>query len=116
MDPVQKEVENCNKNGQSLIQSASPAVNTSQLEVALEELNDRHAAVQERVNTQERKLDTALLQSGKFKDALLSLMDWLKETEDLVDNQKPPSSDYKVVKAQVQEQKVWRVVCHKNTQ
>ena len=54
---------------------------------------------------QERKLDTALLQSGKFKDALVSLMDWLGETEDMVASQKAPSIDYKVVKAQVAEQK-----------
>ena len=54
---------------------------------------------------QERKLDTALLQSGKFKEALVSLMDWLGETEDMVAGQKAPSIDYKVVKAQVAEQK-----------
>ena len=54
---------------------------------------------------QERKLDTALLQSGKFKDALVSLMDWLGETEEMVASQKAPSIDYKVVKAQVAEQK-----------
>lgn len=54
---------------------------------------------------QERKLDTALMQSGKFKEALVSLMDWLGETEDMVASQKAPSIDYKVVKAQVAEQK-----------
>lgn len=45
---------------------------------------------------QDRKLDTALLQSGKFKDALVSLMDWLGETEEMVASQKAPSTDYKV--------------------
>ncbi len=45
---------------------------------------------------QDRKLDTALLQSGKFKDALVSLMDWLGETEEMVSSQKAPSTDYKV--------------------
>ena len=33
-------------------------------------------------------------------------MDWLKETEELVSNQKAPSPDFKVAKAQLQEQKV----------
>ena len=32
----------------------------------------------------ERKLDMALLQSGKFKDAHVSLMDWLGEMEEMV--------------------------------
>jgi len=53
----------------------------------------------------ERKLDGALLQSGKFKEALDGLGKWLSEMEDLVANQKPPSADFKVVKAQLQEQK-----------
>ena len=54
----------------------------------------------------ERKLDHALLASGKFSEALSSLFDWLEETEELIANQKPPSADYKVCKAQLQEQKV----------
>ena len=96
----------CNKVGQGLIQSAVGNVNTAELESELEVLNNKYAHVQKKVNDCDRKLDTALLQSGKFKDALASLMEWLGETEDLVANQKPPSSDYKVVKAQMQEQKV----------
>ena len=58
----------------------------------------------------EHNLDNALLQAGKFNDALDSLLSWLKETEDMVQNQKSPSTDYKVVKAQLQEQKVSKEV------
>ena len=54
----------------------------------------------------EHTLDNALLQSGKFKEALASLLDWLTETEEMVANQKPPSTDYKVLKTQMQMQKV----------
>ncbi len=54
----------------------------------------------------ERRLNTALLQSGKFKEALQALLKWLGETEELVANQKPPSAEYKVARAQMQEQKV----------
>ena len=57
----------------------------------------------------ERVLDTALLQSGKFKDALVSLLDWLTDTEGLVENLRPPSTDYKVLKTQLQEQKVSKI-------
>lgn len=46
-----------------------------------------------------------MLQSGKFQEALDGLAKWLTDTEEMVSNQKPPSSDYKVVKAQLQEQK-----------
>ena len=58
------------------------------------------------VSERDRNLDNAILQSGKFNDALRNLIEWMKETEDLVANQKPPSPDYKVAKAQLQEQKV----------
>ena len=58
------------------------------------------------VSERDRNLDNAILQSGKFNDAFMNLMDWLKETEGLVSNQKAPSPDFKVAKAQLQEQKV----------
>lgn len=58
------------------------------------------------MSERDRNLDNAILQSGKFNDALKNLTDWMRETEDLVGNQKSPSPDYKVAKAQLQEQKV----------
>ena len=55
----------------------------------------------------ERRLDGALMQSGKFADALESLMTWLSDAEQLVlTNVKPLSPDYKLLKTQMQEQKV----------
>ncbi|KAM9488562.1 microtubule-actin cross-linking factor 1, isoforms 6/7 [Clarias gariepinus] len=41
-----------------------------------------------------------------FKQNLQTLLTWVCEIEELVANQKPPSSEFKVVKAQVQEQKL----------
>lgn len=52
------------------------------------------------------QLQEALLHCGKFQDALEPLLSWLADTEELIANQKPPSAEYKVVKAQIQEQKV----------
>lgn len=52
------------------------------------------------------QLQEALLHCGKFQDALEPLLSWLTDTEELISNQKPPSAEYKVVKAQIQEQKV----------
>ena len=60
------------------------------------------------MHNRERALDVGLLQSGKFREALEGLLQWLADTEDLVAHQKPPSADYKVVKAQVQEQRFLR--------
>lgn len=52
------------------------------------------------------QLQEALLHCGRFQDALESLLSWMLDTEELVANQKPPSAEFKVVKAQIQEQKV----------
>ena len=106
VEPLQKQVDAMNKAGQALIQSAAPGVSTAALDSDMDCLNDRWTLLNEKISDRERKLDTALLQSGKFKDALASLLVWLAEMEEMVANQKPPSAEYKVVKAQMQEQKV----------
>ncbi|GBM86483.1 Dystonin [Araneus ventricosus] len=105
LEPLGKQIDNINKIGQGLIQSASPGVNTSILEHDLDTLNEKWNSLKQRMNDRERKLDIAFLQSGKFLEALEGLHKWLEDTEEMVANQKPPSADYKVVKAQLQEQK-----------
>ncbi|XP_049817745.1 dystonin isoform X11 [Aethina tumida] len=105
IEPLAKEIDACNRLGQGLVQSAGHGVNTAALEKDLEKMNDQWNDLKQRINDRERKLDIALLQSGKFQEALDGLAKWLTDTEELVANQKPPSSDYKVVKAQLQEQK-----------
>lgn len=49
VDPIQKQVENINKTGQGLVQSAAPGVSTSTLEGDLEILNDRSVQLNEKV-------------------------------------------------------------------
>lgn len=105
LEPLGKQIDNINKVGQGLIQSASSGVNTSVLEQDLDSLNEKWNSLKQRMNDRERKLDIAFLQSGKFLEALEGLHKWLEDTEEMVANQKPPSADYKVVKAQLQEQK-----------
>ncbi|CAG9820406.1 unnamed protein product [Phaedon cochleariae] len=105
VEPLGKNIDEINKIGQGLIQSAAPGVNTAALEKDLEKMNTLWNDLKARINDRERKLDIGLLQSGKFQEALDGLAKWLTDTEDLVANQKPPSADYKVVKAQLQEQK-----------
>lgn len=105
VEPLSHNVDDCNRLGQALIQSASSGVNTSTLEKDLEKMNEKWNDLKERMNDRERRLDVGLLNSGKFQEALDGLAKWLTDTEEMVANQKPPSADYKVVKAQLQEQK-----------
>ncbi|XP_062530276.1 dystonin isoform X48 [Bombyx mori] len=104
-EPLGQNVTHCNKIGQGLVRSALQGANTQLLEKDLEKMNDKWNALKEKMNERERRLDVGLLQSGKFAEALAGLDKWLADTEDMVRNQKPPSADYKVVKAQLQEQK-----------
>ena len=110
MEPLQKEADEINKRGKKLIDSAGPGVNTDQLEADLDHINDKMGELNQQVADRDRKLDRALLSTGKFQEAFDSVLEWLAGTEDLLNNQKPPSSDYKVVKAQLQEQKVCRLL------
>lgn len=105
VEPLAIAVGEVNRLGSDLVRSAQGGVSTVVLEKDLEKLNDKWNDIKEALNLRERKLDVALLQSGKFQEALDSLSKWLGDIEEMVANQKPPSADYKVVKAQLQEQK-----------
>ncbi|XP_035790467.1 uncharacterized protein LOC118465907 isoform X2 [Anopheles albimanus] len=105
VEPLTGKIDEINRLGQDLIRSAQGAVPTAILEKDLEKINDKWNDLKERMNERDRRLDVGLLQSGKFQEALDGLSKWLKDTEEMVANQKPPSADYKVVKAQLQEQK-----------
>jgi dystonin len=105
VDAVGKEVDKTNRGGQGLIQSAASGVNTGVMEKDLEKLNDLWNSLKSSIADRERRLDQGLLQSGKFQEALSGLLSWFDEMDDMIANQKPPSSDYKVIKAQIQEQK-----------
>ncbi|XP_075166799.1 dystonin-like protein short stop isoform X14 [Haematobia irritans] len=105
IEPLAQNIEKVNVAGRDLVRSAASGVSTTQIEKDLEKLNDRWNDLKERMNERDRRLDVALLQSGKFQEALAGLSKWLSDTEEMVANQKAPSSDYKVVKAQLQEQK-----------
>ncbi|XP_054090017.1 dystonin isoform X15 [Zeugodacus cucurbitae] len=105
VEALSQQIVKVNNNGNDLVRSAGNGVSTAVIERELESLNDTWNNLKELMNERERRLDVALLQSGRFQEALLGLSKWLADTEEMVANQKPPSSDYKVVKAQLQEQK-----------
>ncbi|XP_053190365.1 microtubule-actin cross-linking factor 1 isoform X6 [Scomber japonicus] len=106
VDGIQPKLQHVNAVGQGLIQSAAKHTDTQALEHDLETTNLRWNSLNKRVAERIAQLQEALLHCGKFQDALEPLLSWLSDTEELVANQKPPSAEYRVVKAQIQEQKL----------
>ncbi|XP_072354529.1 dystonin isoform X17 [Scyliorhinus torazame] len=106
IEPLQTSLQEVNRLGQGLIQSAAKNTNIQKLEHDLEEANTRWNTLTTKVAERAAKLQEALLHCGRFQDAFESLLSWLMDTEELVANQKPPSAEFKVVKAQIQEQKL----------
>ncbi|XP_065586915.1 dystonin isoform X5 [Cyrtonyx montezumae] len=106
IEPLQVKQQEVNWLGQGLIQSAAISTNTESLEHDLEDVNTRWKTLNKKVAQRAAQLQEALLHCGRFQDALESLLSWLIDTKELVANQKPPSAEFKVVKAQIQEQKL----------
>ncbi|KAF7691262.1 hypothetical protein HF521_011559 [Silurus meridionalis] len=106
VDSIQPKLHHVNAVGQGLIQSAAKHTDTQALEHDLETTNLQWNSFNKRVAERIAQLQEALLHCGKFQDALEPLLSWLSDTEELIANQKPPSAEYRVVKAQIQEQKL----------
>ncbi|XP_073937953.1 dystonin isoform X21 [Castor canadensis] len=106
IEPLQVKQQDVNWLGQGLIQSAANSTSTQGLEQDLDEVNARWKTLNKKVAQRAAQLQEALLHCGRFQDALESLLSWMVDTEELVANQKPPSAEFKVVKAQIQEQKL----------
>ncbi|XP_028721200.1 dystonin isoform X18 [Peromyscus leucopus] len=106
IEPLQVKQQDVNWLGQGLIQSAAANTCTQGLERDLDDVNARWKTLNKKVARRAAQLQEALLHCGRFQDALESLLSWMADTEELVANQKPPSAEFKVVKAQIQEQKL----------
>nr|XP_048286364.1 dystonin isoform X13 [Myodes glareolus] len=106
IEALQAKQQDVNWLGQGLIQSAAANTCTQGLEHDLDDVNARWKTLNKKVAQRAAQLQEALLHCGRFQDALESLLSWMADTEDLVANQKPPSAEFKVVKAQIQEQKL----------
>ncbi|CAN9499905.1 unnamed protein product [Ophioblennius macclurei] len=106
IDPLQSQLQDINSLGQGLIQNAAKGTSTKKLEDDLEGVNSKWNTLNKKIAERSAQLHEALLHCGRFQDALESLLSWLTDTEELVASQKPPSAEFKVVKAQIQEQKL----------
>ena len=106
IDGIQEQIAALN-DLKSKMATAFPDADTSDIDQAISELNQRVLAANQDLGNRQSKLENALLACGKFRDALQSLLDWLAETRELVENQGPIAAvDPNVMKAQMQEQKV----------
>ncbi|XP_056250906.1 dystonin isoform X16 [Seriola aureovittata] len=106
IDPLQTQLQDINSLGQGLIQNATKGTSIKKLEDDLEGVNTKWNTLNKKIAERSAQLHEALLHCGRFQDALESLLSWLTDTEELMANQKPPSAEFKVVKAQIQEQKL----------
>ncbi|KAM8858982.1 dystonin isoform 4-T4 [Spinachia spinachia] len=106
IEPLQTQLQDISSLGQSLIQNAGKGTSIKKLEDDLEEVNTKWNTLNKKIAERSAQLHEALLHCGRFQDALESLLSWLTDTEELIANQKPPSAEFKVVKAQIQEQKL----------
>ena len=85
-----------------LIRSAEPGVPTKDLEDLLKDLTNKMNELNSAIDERERKIEAAVQGLGSYNDAYKALLNWIEEIEELVANQKPPSADYKVARAQLQ--------------
>ncbi|XP_062851947.1 dystonin isoform X3 [Trichomycterus rosablanca] len=106
IESLQTQLKDLNWLGQGLTQNASKGTCTKDLEQDLDKVNTRWNTLNKKVAERSAQLHEALLHCGRFQDALESLFSWLTDTEELVATQKPPSAEFKVVKAQIQEQRL----------
>ena len=92
---------------QSTIKSKHANIDATEIDEALSDMNNRLLNANQKISDRKGKLEEAYVKCGKFKDALHSLVEWLEETQELVDGQRPMNVlDPNVLKAQIMEQKL----------
>ncbi|CAI5438399.1 unnamed protein product [Caenorhabditis angaria] len=101
MKPIGEKMENFNSDCKLMIKTAGPEGDTSELDGLLKKVGNSWSEVVGKVGDKEMNVDAAVQQQGKVEDAYRSLMNWLEETEEMLENQKKPSADAKVAKAQL---------------
>ncbi|VDK81472.1 unnamed protein product [Cylicostephanus goldi] len=84
-----------------LIRTAGAEADTTELDKTLQDVCDKWSEVSTSLASKEREVDAAVQQLGRYEDAYKGLLNWLEETEEMMENQKPPAADAKVAKAQM---------------
>lgn len=86
---------------------ANPDCDSSDLDDSLNKMNKQLMDCNNKLSDRQGKLEEALVQCGQFSDAVGSILQWLEETQALIDGQGLISAaDPNILKAQIMEQKV----------
>ena len=92
---------------QESMKASYPNIDATPVDDVLSKLSSRLLEANQKVSDRKGKLEEGLVKCGKFKDALRSVVEWLEETQELVDGQRPINAlDPNVLKAQIMEQKL----------
>ncbi|KAK6106184.1 Spectrin repeat family protein [Brugia pahangi] len=89
-------LESCN----NLIKSADEGISTTSLEEEKSKLTSAWNALNKQIADREKQVCASLQELGSYTDAHNALVVWLQDTEESLQNQRPPSIEYKVVKEQ----------------
>ncbi|XGW21562.1 hypothetical protein V3C99_004485 [Haemonchus contortus] len=84
-----------------LIRTGGPEADTAELDNMMKDVCDMWSVVSTTVAEKEREADSAVQQLGRYEDAYKSLLNWIEETEELMENQRPPAADARVARAQL---------------
>ncbi|CAB3407856.1 unnamed protein product [Caenorhabditis bovis] len=101
LKPIGEKMDGFNSDCKLMIKTAGPDGDTSELDSLLNQVGDAWSNIVGKVSDKEMIVDAAVQQMGRFEDAYRALLNWLEETEEMMDNQKAPSADPKVSKAQL---------------
>ncbi|CDW56773.1 VAB 10A protein [Trichuris trichiura] len=94
--------------GNYMLKSAAPGADCAELETKLTSLQNITRELLSKISEQVEKAEGGLRTADAYRMLVGELNTWLTDTEELVSNQRPPSSHYKVAKAQLREQMLLR--------
>ncbi|XP_060099013.1 microtubule-actin cross-linking factor 1, isoforms 6/7-like [Heteronotia binoei] len=96
------------RRGRLLREKAQLPEDTQALEEMLGELKERWEALGSQAAERQQKLEEALLFSGRFPDALQTLLDWLYRAEPQLAEETPVAGDRDLVRALMDKHKVFQ--------
>uniref|UniRef100_A0AC35UFF8 GAR domain-containing protein n=1 Tax=Rhabditophanes sp. KR3021 TaxID=114890 RepID=A0AC35UFF8_9BILA len=89
----------------NLLKSSDKSIPSGNLEVVLDNIQKNWLELTHQVGVRDRAISTKMQGIGNYEDAYRALCNWLEETEELVNDQKKPSIDRKVLKTELQNHK-----------
>ncbi|VDP49595.1 unnamed protein product [Soboliphyme baturini] len=101
-----EQINQLSKQADSLVNCSPDSTEASLLETRITSLQELLSELKETILSKEKLLQSADDKLKTYTDTSNELRAWLEDTEELMANQKSPSSDHRVLKAQLEEQKL----------